>query len=107
MFLFNCFCSVVNSNVMSLFLYLCSNVLIFLFKVTCTAVDLSLLACKLTLDNAKKVGVSDRIEILHNKLDDEGNFNGTLPFDKIELIVSNPPYIPTQQILGLEREVKV
>lgn len=79
----------------------------FLFKVTCTAVDRSLLACKLTLDNARKTGVSDRIEILQNKLDDEGNFNGTLPFDKIELIVSNPPYIPTQQIVDLQPEVKL
>lgn len=78
-----------------------------LFKVTCTAVDQSLLACKLTLDNAKKVGVIDRIEILQNKLDDKGNFNETLPFDKIELIVSNPPYVLTHQIADLQLEVKL
>lgn len=78
-----------------------------MFKVTCTAVDKSLLACKLTLDNAKKVGVSDRIEIFQNILDDKGNLKETLPFDKIELIVSNPPYIPTQQIADLQPEVKL
>lgn len=76
-------------------------------EVTCTAVDQSLLACKLTLDNARKVGVSERIEIFQNKLDDEGNFNETLPFDNIEIIVSNPPYVLTKQIADLQPEIKL
>lgn len=59
---------------------------------TIIATDISSAALKVAGGNAKRHGVSNRIEFL------EGNMLEPLKNRKIDLIVSNPPYIPTKEI---------
>lgn len=65
-------------------------------------VDISSKAIEIAKKNAKDNGVYDRISYylsdLFEKLDEEIKF---------DVIVSNPPYIPTEVIDGLQREVSV
>ncbi|KAH9512581.1 HemK methyltransferase member 1 [Bulinus truncatus] len=70
------------------------------------AVDITREACSLTLENAELLAVKDRLQVYY------GDFlsNKTLlhlrslgPFD---LIVSNPPYLTTNEIENLQPEIK-
>lgn len=66
------------------------------------ASDISEAAGKVTTENAKVYGLEDRIVFL------QGNIWG--PFDKkglhdFDLVVSNPPYIPSNVIPGLSPEI--
>lgn len=64
----------------------------------CTGVDISPAAMAVAQRNAADHGVADRFHaLLSNYLD-----SAIGPFD---LIVSNPPYIKTRDIAGLQREV--
>ena len=64
-------------------------------------VDISPKAIAVAKENAEKFAVSDRIEFL------EGDFLKPLENKgKFTAILSNPPYIPKQDILGLESDVK-
>jgi release factor glutamine methyltransferase len=65
----------------------------------CVAVDISDAALKVARENARKCGVDTRMEFHRGRYLDE--FGG--PFDAI---VSNPPYITSAEIAGLEREVR-
>ncbi|XP_058451303.1 MTRF1L release factor glutamine methyltransferase [Malaya genurostris] len=69
------------------------------------AIDQSKLACELTLENARSLGLSENLRIFRHKVTD------TLPEEikerKFDMIVSNPPYVPSQQLLQLEPEIKV
>ncbi len=65
-----------------------------------TAVDLIPAALAATTANAMRNGVSERISIISSDL-----FNN-IPIYKFDAIVSNPPYIRTGDIEGLQREVK-
>ena len=63
-------------------------------------VDISLEAINVAKKNAKNLGISDRVEFINkswNELCDVGMF---------DIIVSNPPYIPTCEFLELDVEVK-
>lgn len=69
------------------------------------AIDQSKTACQLTLENAQLNSLSDRLQVFQHKLEsgklpDEIALHG--PFD---LIVSNPPYVPSKDILKLEPEI--
>lgn len=69
------------------------------------AIDQSKTACELAMENAQSLGLSDRIKIFKHKLE-----NDTLPEEiashgPFDIIVSNPPYIPTKDILKLEPEI--
>ncbi|WP_052699121.1 peptide chain release factor N(5)-glutamine methyltransferase [Hyphomicrobium sp. 99] len=66
---------------------------------TGVATDVSLAALEVARGNADKLGVADRIEFVATS----GLSGCAGPFD---LIVSNPPYISEEEIVGLEREVK-
>lgn len=63
------------------------------------AVDISPAAIAVAERNAVRHGVRDRIEFIHGDVYDgvEGKFG---------LIVSNPPYIPDDEIAGLMKEVR-
>ena len=63
-----------------------------------TAVDFSDDALALTKENIEKIGVN--VEVI--KSDMFTNISGR----KFDIIVSNPPYIPTKDIEGLQEEVK-
>ncbi|HET6387725.1 peptide chain release factor N(5)-glutamine methyltransferase [Hyphomicrobium sp.] len=68
-------------------------------EATGVATDVSLAALDVARQNARKLGVADRIEFVATS----GLSGCEGPFD---LVVSNPPYIPAEDIAGLEREVK-
>lgn len=69
-----------------------------------TAIDISPAAVKIAQQNVEKLGLSDRVAVLQGDLYeplkdavDAGAFN---------VIVANPPYIPTAQIATLDRNVR-
>jgi release factor glutamine methyltransferase len=64
----------------------------------CTAVDISEKALEISEENAKKHGVLDRINYVKSNLFEQVN-------EKYDIIVSNPPYIPTKVIEGLQDEL--
>ena len=68
-------------------------------KAAVTASEVSAAALALTRENAELNGVSDRVETIRSNMLEsvEGRFG---------VIVSNPPYIPSGEIAGLDAEVK-
>jgi release factor glutamine methyltransferase len=66
------------------------------------AIDISQQALEIAKENAKKHNVSEKISFLHGDLFEP--LRGIK--NKVDLIISNPPYIATSQILELEPEVK-
>jgi release factor glutamine methyltransferase len=65
------------------------------------ATDLSAEALEMARRNAETLGLADRVEFRQGDL--FGPVEGEPPFDAI---VSNPPYIPTAEIAGLEPGVR-
>ncbi len=64
-------------------------------------IDLSEEACQTARANAERLGLSNRTQFLI------GSWTDPLPPDsKFDLIVSNPPYIPTKDIRNLQVEVQ-
>lgn len=61
------------------------------------------MACKLTHENATKLGLIDRMKIFRHKLTDDSE----LPeiSGKLDLIVSNPPYVLTKDLKVLQEEI--
>ncbi len=71
-------------------------------KATVVSVDISPDAIKVAQKNAKANGVSDRVEFVHHDI-----FDGFSDFvKKSDAVVSNPPYIPKDDIAGLDQKVK-
>lgn len=64
-----------------------------------TAVDISDKALAVAKKNAENNGVSDRIKFIKSDM-----FSAVQ--GRYDVIVSNPPYIPTKDIEGLDREVR-
>jgi release factor glutamine methyltransferase len=64
--------------------------------------DLNPLALELTLRNAISAGVADRLSLLRADL-----FSAIRPCERFHVICSNPPYIPTAAINGLDPEVRL
>jgi release factor glutamine methyltransferase len=67
-------------------------------QATCLGVDVSADAVKTALENARQLGLSKRYGAI------EGNWLSGIDA-QFDLIVSNPPYIPTADLSGLSREV--
>lgn len=67
---------------------------------TCLATDISAEALGTALANARRLGVADRLDLLETRSLDgiEGAF---------DLLLSNPPYIPSADIDGLDAEVRL
>ena len=65
---------------------------------TAVAIDISDEAIAVLHANAEHVGVADRLEIKR------GDWAGDID-ERFDLVVSNPPYIPSAQIAGLAPEV--
>jgi len=66
-----------------------------------TAVDVSKAAVELARHNAARLGLVDRLRILHSDL-----FAALPPEERFDLIVSNPPYIPASEYEALEPNVR-
>ncbi len=64
------------------------------------AVDISMAACELSLDNAKKAGVSDRLKVLCGDL-----LEPVCGQDSFDVLVSNPPYVPRDKFESMPKEV--
>ena len=62
--------------------------------------DVSAAALAVAGRNAEKHGVLDRLRLVESDVFDE------LPYEKFELIVSNPPYIPLRDFEDLQAEVR-
>jgi release factor glutamine methyltransferase len=65
------------------------------------ATDVSAEALGVAAENAAKNGVSDRIELVHG-----AGFAALAAEARFDLIVSNPPYIPTPHLDSLQAEVR-
>ncbi|XP_044019614.1 MTRF1L release factor glutamine methyltransferase-like isoform X1 [Aphidius gifuensis] len=83
-------------------------------KIKCVAVDQNSDACNLAKENRKNLDLDDRVEIVNVTLEIDGTFKSSsdvshINFDneKFDLIVSNPPYIPTKKVMELEPEIKI
>ncbi|XP_074644748.1 MTRF1L release factor glutamine methyltransferase-like [Tubulanus polymorphus] len=69
------------------------------------AVDMSSEACSLTTLNAGKLGVSNRLEIHRHEILANSASNELFKGVSFDLIVSNPPYIPTADMQHLPDEI--
>lgn len=69
------------------------------------AIDQSELACKLTRENATNLKLIERMKIFKHKL----TVDSQLPeIDGVfDLIVSNPPYVPTKDLTALDPEISL
>jgi len=65
-----------------------------------TASDISVKALEVAEYNAKKLGVNDRIRFIKSDI-----FKNTVPAEKFDIIVSNPPYISIEDKESLQIEV--
>jgi len=63
-----------------------------------TGIDISSKAIKVATLNAKKLTLSNRV---HFKICDMSNYN----IGKYDLIISNPPYIPSKDIKNLSKDI--
>ena len=66
---------------------------------TGVGVDISTEACETARRNAESQGISDRASFV------QGSWTDSID-EKFDLIVSNPPYIPSETILNLESNVR-
>ena len=65
-----------------------------------SATEVSVAALEVAKENARRLGVGERIEFRSGDL--------VAPFagERFDLVVSNPPYVPTGEIAGLSPEVR-
>lgn len=80
------------------------------------AIDANPHACKLTQKNAKILKLDDRLHILNANLKKDGTMQtkgsnnlavSKISNNKFDVIVSNPPYIPTKTLFKLQPEIIV
>lgn len=63
------------------------------------------MACKLTLENAVRHDLNSRIKIYKHKLTEESDLPEVE--GKLDLIVSNPPYVLTKDLKKLQPEISL
>lgn len=69
------------------------------------AIDQSKRACDLTMENAESLGFSQRIQVFKHKLDSEELPEEIAKHGPFDVIVSNPPYVPSKDVLKVEPEI--
>lgn len=70
--------------------------------VRAVAVDISPVAVEMTHKNAAALGVDDRLTVVRGDMKDEMLWQS---LGKLDAIISNPPYIPTDEVKTLEPEL--
>lgn len=74
----------------------------YLKKAQVWATDISQKALEVATENSKTAGVSERVKFIrHNIMEGFPQIN-----EEMDVIVSNPPYIPQKDCLGLDKKVK-
>lgn len=68
------------------------------------AADQSSMACLLTMKNAINLKLNDRIKVIQSKINDRLKCDFKLKYD---FIVSNPPYVPSRDLMNLEPEIRL
>lgn len=71
-----------------------------------TAIDQSRLACNLTTINAKQNKVDNRLKVFQRKLEDNGEIDD-FEINHVDIIISNPPYLFSNEIPQLPPEIKL
>lgn len=73
-------------------------------QLRCTSIDASLAAANLTRENSELLHLSDRLEIIHATLEENGivAIPHLLMENRFDLVVSNPPYIPSEEVAHLD-----
>lgn len=69
------------------------------------AVDQSKAACDLTMENAQSLGLTSRLKVFKHKVESENLPDEIAQHGPFDVIVSNPPYVPTKDILKLDPEI--
>lgn len=69
------------------------------------AIDQSKTACELTRENAQRLGLSERLKVFKHKLESDELPEEIAMYGPFDVIVSNPPYVPSKDILKLEPEI--
>jgi release factor glutamine methyltransferase len=71
-------------------------------------VDVSSSALEVARENARRLGMEDRVRWVEGDAFRDGAWSseGLMGLGSFDLVVSNPPYIPTAEIPGLEPEVR-
>lgn len=85
---------------------ICLSLLQELPNASCTALDQSKLACGLTKVNANKLQLLDRLIVVEYKVE-SGKLNIVEEGKKFDLIISNPPYVPTKELRQVQDEIKL
>lgn len=70
-----------------------------------TAVDISSAALEIAAENASKHALQSRVKLIRSDLFENLSLNGHY-HGHFDVIVSNPPYIKSEEIAGLQREVR-
>jgi release factor glutamine methyltransferase len=69
-------------------------------EATAVGLDVSPAALKVARRNANRLGTGDRLQLF------ESDIFSNCPDERFEMIVSNPPYVPSSDIDGLQPEVR-
>lgn len=69
------------------------------------AFDQSQLACDLTMSNAKRHNLDSRITVYREKITKDSKLDQVE--GSLDLIVSNPPYVPNTDLVRVEPEIKL
>ncbi len=67
------------------------------------AVDQSCNACALTAENASNLGLLEKLKVVNDKLKGDGTLSEVN--EMFDVIVSNPPYVPTKDLSRLQPEI--
>ena len=83
-------------------------------QIKATAIDSNILACELTLENARNLKIQDKLTVVNATLQEDATIKilsneniSNLNNETFDFIVSNPPYVPTKQIFKLMPEIKL
>ena len=69
-------------------------------EATAVGLDVSVSAIKVARRNSEKLGVRERLLLFESDVFENS------PEDRFDMIVSNPPYVPSMDIVGLQSEVR-
>jgi len=76
-------------------------------QVVATAIERSKAATVLAAENAKMLGLLNRFEVHNHTMEEDKYLPEALKDKKYDLIISNPPYVKTEEFQFLHPEVVV